>query len=81
MNDLLARLWRLGRPLQWRFLWVMHSKFICGITGVVRDDDGRVLLLRHRLWPPSRRFAREVISSLRPFVCLRIVLRWKAAVA
>jgi ADP-ribose pyrophosphatase YjhB (NUDIX family) len=34
----------------------MHSKFICGITGVVRDDDGRVLLLRHRLWPPDRQW-------------------------
>jgi ADP-ribose pyrophosphatase YjhB (NUDIX family) len=34
----------------------MHSKFICGITGVVRDDDGRVLLLRHRLWPPGQQW-------------------------
>ena len=56
MNDLLTRLWRLGKPLQWRFLWLMHSKFICGITGVVRDDDGRVLLLRHRLWPADRQW-------------------------
>ena len=54
MNDLLVRLWRLGRPFQWRFLWLAHSKFICGVTGVVHDDEGRVLLLRHRLWPPSR---------------------------
>jgi ADP-ribose pyrophosphatase YjhB (NUDIX family) len=37
-----------------RFLWLVHAKFICGITGVVRDDHGRVLLLRHRLWPPGR---------------------------
>ena len=22
MNDLLTRLWRLGKPLQWRFLWL-----------------------------------------------------------
>jgi hypothetical protein len=27
--------------LQWRFLWLMHAKFICGITGVVRTDDGQ----------------------------------------
>jgi 8-oxo-dGTP diphosphatase len=54
MNTLLARLWRLGKPLQWRFLWLMHGKFICGITGIIHDDDGRVLLLRHRLWPQSR---------------------------
>jgi ADP-ribose pyrophosphatase YjhB (NUDIX family) len=38
----------------WRYL--MHAKFICGITGVVRDDHGRVLLLRHRLWPPDRQW-------------------------
>ena len=54
VKDLLTRLWRLGEPFQWRFLWLVHSKFICGITGVVRTDDGRVLLLRHRLWPPGR---------------------------
>jgi ADP-ribose pyrophosphatase YjhB (NUDIX family) len=56
MNRLLARLWRLGKPVQWRFLWLVHSKFICGITGVIRDDDGRLLLLRHRLWPASRQW-------------------------
>lgn len=56
MNNLLTRLWRLGRPLQWRFLWLMHAKFICGITGVIRDEHGRVLLLRHRLWPESRQW-------------------------
>jgi hypothetical protein len=49
VNDLLTRLWQLGKPLQWRFLWLVHSKFICGITGVVRDEHGRALLLRHRL--------------------------------
>lgn len=54
VNDLLSRLWRLGKPLQWRVLWLVHSKFICGIVGVVHDDDGRVLLLRHRLWPAGR---------------------------
>jgi len=56
MNELLARLWRLGKPLQWRFLWLMHAKFICGVTGVIRTDDGQVLLLRHRLWPENRQW-------------------------
>jgi len=56
VNELLARLWRLGKPLQWRFLWLMHAKFICGITGVIRTDDGQVLLLRHRLWPEHRQW-------------------------
>jgi 8-oxo-dGTP diphosphatase len=56
VNGVLTRLWRLGKPLQWRFLWLMHAKFICGITGVIRDEQGRVLLLRHRLWPEGRQW-------------------------
>jgi 8-oxo-dGTP diphosphatase len=56
VHDVLTRLWRLGKPVQWRFLWLMHGKFICGITGVIRSDDGRLLLLRHRLWPTSRQW-------------------------
>jgi 8-oxo-dGTP diphosphatase len=56
MNELLARLWRLGKPLQWWFSWFVHAKFVCGVTGVVRTDDGRVLLLRHRLWPNARQW-------------------------
>ena len=56
VNELLARLWRLGKPLQWRFLWLVHAKFICGITGIVRTEDGQVLLLRHRLWPGARQW-------------------------
>lgn len=27
-----------------------------GITGVVHDDHGCVLLRRHRLWPPDRQW-------------------------
>jgi 8-oxo-dGTP diphosphatase len=56
VNELLVRLWRLGKPLQWRFLWAVHAKFICGVIGVVRDEEGNVLLLRHRLWPPGRQW-------------------------
>lgn len=52
MNDLVARLWRsIGGSLQWRLLWMSQAKFMIGVTGIVRDGDGRVLLLRHRLWP------------------------------
>lgn len=52
---LIVRLWRLIRgPLQWRILWLRHAKFMIGVTGIVRDDEGRVLLLRHRMWPPER---------------------------
>ncbi|MEV6036056.1 NUDIX domain-containing protein [Nonomuraea sp. NPDC052116] len=27
-----------------------------GVTGIVRDSEGRVLLLRHRMWPPDRQW-------------------------
>ncbi|MFJ6724329.1 NUDIX domain-containing protein [Streptomyces sp. NPDC091281] len=55
MNRLIARLWRLIRgPLQWRVLWLTHATFMVGVTGVVRNDAGQVLLLRHRLWHPDR---------------------------
>jgi ADP-ribose pyrophosphatase YjhB (NUDIX family) len=57
MKNLLARLWRLIRgPLQWRLLWLWHAKFMVGVTGIVRDSEGRVLLLRHRMWPPDRQW-------------------------
>jgi ADP-ribose pyrophosphatase YjhB (NUDIX family) len=53
----IARLWRsIAGPLQWRLLWAGHAKFIIGVTGIVRDDEGRVLLLRHRLWPEGRQW-------------------------
>ncbi|WP_318213327.1 NUDIX hydrolase [Streptomyces sp. SCL15-6] len=56
MRRLLARLWRLLRPLQSRIVWFLNAKFVVGVTGVVRDDEGRVLMLRHRMWPPGRQW-------------------------
>lgn len=57
MKSFVARLWRIIRgPMQWRVLWLAHSKFMVGVTGVVRDDQGRVLLLRHRMWPTDRQW-------------------------
>jgi ADP-ribose pyrophosphatase YjhB (NUDIX family) len=57
VKRLIARLWRIIRgPMQWRVLWLAHAKFMVGVTGVVRDDEGRVLLLRHRLWPEDRQW-------------------------
>lgn len=51
VNRILLRLWRLirGKP-QWYLLWFMHNKFIVGVSGVIFDDQGRILLLRHRFW-------------------------------
>jgi len=51
MDELLARAWRFAGPLQGLLAWVLHATFNVGVTGIVRADDGRVLLLLHRLWP------------------------------
>ncbi|GAB3169844.1 NUDIX domain-containing protein [Streptomyces incanus] len=56
MKRLIARVWRAIRPIQWRVLWFAHAKFMVGVTGIVRDDQGRVLLLRHRMWPEGRQW-------------------------
>ncbi len=57
MFGLIARLWHMIRgPWQWRMLWFAHAKFMIGVTGVVRDQEGQVLLLRHRLWPEGRQW-------------------------
>nr|WP_101258256.1 NUDIX domain-containing protein [Streptomyces barkulensis] len=55
MKRIAARIWhRIGGPLQWRLMWLANPKFMVGVTGVVRDADGNVLLLRHRLWHADR---------------------------
>lgn len=57
LRRLVARLWHAMRgPVQWRVLWLANATFMVGVTGVVRDDKGRFLLLRHRLWPQDRQW-------------------------
>ncbi|MBC7273183.1 NUDIX hydrolase [Streptomyces broussonetiae] len=56
MRRLLVALWRALRPVQTRLVWCLNAKFVVGVTGVVRDDEGRVLLLKHRMWPPGRQW-------------------------
>jgi 8-oxo-dGTP diphosphatase len=51
VNDLIAWVWHAIRPLQGWLAWRLHASFGVGVCGIVRADDGRVLLLRHRLWP------------------------------
>jgi ADP-ribose pyrophosphatase YjhB (NUDIX family) len=49
---LLARAWNsLGGRAQWWALWLTQAKFMVGVCGVLLDERGRVLLLRHRFWP------------------------------
>ncbi|MDT3397147.1 NUDIX domain-containing protein [Streptomyces sp. B1866] len=57
MKRLVARLWRaINGRMQWRVLWLANATFMVGVTGIVRDDEGRVLLLKHRLWPEGRQW-------------------------
>ena len=45
---LLAAIWRtLPERLQWFILWLLNPKFTVGVSGVVLDEAGRVLLLKH----------------------------------
>ncbi|MBO2457283.1 NUDIX domain-containing protein [Actinomadura sp. LCR2-06] len=45
---------RLGGRVQWRLARLRHDTFLVYAAGVVRDEQGRILLLRHRLWPEYR---------------------------
>jgi 8-oxo-dGTP diphosphatase len=49
-----AALWRRLKRYQWRLVWLRQSKFVVGTRGLIRDDEGRVLLVRHRFWPEGR---------------------------
>jgi 8-oxo-dGTP diphosphatase len=51
VHRLLADAFRgLRGSLQWRVLWATQHKYIVGVSGVVHDDRGRILVLRHRYW-------------------------------
>ncbi len=48
---LLAKVWRSWRGRwQWYVLWLFHHKFIVGVSGVIFNEQGQILLLRHRYW-------------------------------
>jgi 8-oxo-dGTP diphosphatase len=49
--DFLFQIWRrLSGKLQWQLLWLVNSKFMVCVSGVILDTQGRVLLQRHRHW-------------------------------
>ena len=51
VHRLAAHVFRhLRGRFQWRALWLAHDKFIVGVSGIVADPDGQVLLLRPRYW-------------------------------
>jgi ADP-ribose pyrophosphatase YjhB (NUDIX family) len=48
MIGLARTFWRsLSGGFQWRLLWLFNAKFSVGVSAVVVDPDGRILLLRH----------------------------------
>ncbi|OIK24874.1 NUDIX domain-containing protein [Streptomyces malaysiense] len=55
MRRVVARVWKFIRgPLQWRIMWFTNATFMIGVTGVVRNEQGQVPLLKHRMWPDDR---------------------------
>jgi ADP-ribose pyrophosphatase YjhB (NUDIX family) len=61
LTPLLARLWRLlPERVQWRIIWLLVPKFSVGVTGIVFDDAGRVMLLRHTF---RRRYPWGLVSG------------------
>lgn len=51
VSSIASKVWkRLRGKAQWWVLWLVHDKFMIGMTGVCFDPDHRVLLLRHRYW-------------------------------
>lgn len=52
--NFLFNLWRrLSGNWQWRMLWLVSSKFMVSVSGVVIDERGHILLQRHRHWIPN----------------------------
>ncbi len=51
MPELTNRVWNfLSQRIGWEILWLFNDKYVIGISGVVLDENGCVLLLRHRYW-------------------------------
>lgn len=49
--DFLFNVWRrLSAHFQWWFLWLINSKFLVSVSGVVLDVENRILLQRHCHW-------------------------------
>ncbi len=44
----------MAGPVRWALLWLTHPKFLHGVSGVIMDARGRVLLLKHRFWKYQR---------------------------
>ncbi len=52
-------------PVRWqrRFMTAAHDRFLVGVTGLGIDEQGRVLLARHRFGAPQWRFLGGFLSA------------------
>ena len=49
--DFLFQIWRrFSAHFQWWSLWLINSKFMVSVSGVVLDGESKILLQRHRHW-------------------------------
>jgi 8-oxo-dGTP diphosphatase len=57
----LAAVWkRVPERIQWWVLWLLNPKYVVGVSGVVFNDAGEVLLLKHTF---RRRYPWGVVSG------------------
>ncbi len=48
MISVLSRIWKqLGKKIQWRLMWLVHSKFNVGISVIIPNSEGALLLAKH----------------------------------
>lgn len=48
MIKLLSQIWRhLNKNIQWRILWIFHSKFNVGTSLIIPNTEGKILLGKH----------------------------------
>jgi len=51
MYKLLSKIWGLFKSnYKWHILWLFHDKFMIGVSGVIFNNEGKILLLKHRFW-------------------------------
>lgn len=48
MTNYLSKIWKhLGKKIQWYVIWVFHSKFNIGLSIIIPNSKGQVLLGKH----------------------------------
>ncbi len=54
LSDLLSPIWRrMPKLLKRKIMTLTHPRFAVTVGGIIRDDHGRVLLLKHHFRPGS----------------------------